>query len=401
MSALSLSFRVLGLGLALLAASLAGGCGRGQGAARVIKLPEVVVTKAIAGQVVDHQDFTGRLSAVKTVSIRARVSGYVKEAPFKEGDLVHEGDTLFVIDDTVYVAALEKAKADVRLYEAQKQLYDAQYARNSRLVATGAVSREDFDTVVAQRGQAIANIAAAKANVKTAQQNLDWTRVTAPFTGRISRRLVDPGNLVKADDTILTTLVTEDPVYVYFDVDERTYMELVDSASFAMNGWLSGTDLPVLMRLAHESDFQRAGTVDFVDNQVNGNTGTIRLRGVFANHKGVLKPGLFARVRLPLGVPYNAVLIPEEALQSDQGRKFVYVINDKNEVVYRRVRLGQAVGGLRVIKEGVAEGERVVVSGMQRVHEGTPVEVRVQAPPQPPESPLGRLVSLQRPRKTR
>jgi RND family efflux transporter MFP subunit len=397
MLALPMPSRSLGLSAAVLLAILAGGCGREEGTGRAVKLPEVVVTKAITGQVIDYQDFTGRLSAVKTVAIRARVSGYVTEVPFKEGDLVRKGDTLFLIDETIYAAALEKAQADVRLYEAQKQLLDAQYARNSRLISSGAVSREDFDIIAAQRGQAVANIAAAKANVKTAQQNLDWTRVTAPFSGRISRRIVDPGNLVKADDTVLTTLVTEDPIYVYFDVDERTYMDLVDSASSGVEGWLSGTEVPVVMRLANEKDFRRAGTVDFVDNQVNATTGTIRLRGVFANHKSALKPGLFARVRLPRSIPYNSVLVPDEALQSDQGRKYVYIVNDKNEVVYRRVKLGQAVMGLRAIKDGVAEGERVVVSGMQRVRPGTQVEVRVQAAPAPPASPLGKLVTFQRP----
>jgi RND family efflux transporter MFP subunit len=385
------------LGAAALAVVLAGGCGHGRQPAREAKLPEVFVTKAITAEVTDYQDFTGRLSALKTVEIRARVSGYVKEAPLKEGDLVREGELLFQIDPTVYEAALEKAEADVQLYEAQKRLLDAQYERNRRLLGA-AVSRDEFDTTVAQRQQAIANIAAAKANVKTAKQNLDWTKVTSPLSGRAGRRLVDPGNLVNADNTVLTTVVTENPVYVYFDVDERTYEDLKDSASPGLGSWLSGLHFPVLMRLANEDQFKHAGTVNFIDNQASPTTGTVRMRGLFQNTSGSLKPGLFARVRLPLGTPHPAVLVADEALLSDQGRKYVFVVNDKDEVVYQKVTIGQAVGGLREIKGGLAEGQRVIVYGMQRVRPGVRVEVRLQAAPARPDSPLGKLLTFHRPR---
>jgi RND family efflux transporter MFP subunit len=388
------------LGLASLAVLVAGGCGHGEPAARQAAPVEVIVTKAIVHEVTDYQDFTGRLSAIPTVDIRARVSGYVTEAPFKEGDLVPEGKVLFKIDDTVYAAALEKAKADVVLYEAQKRLLDAQYERNRGLLRTGAASRDDYDITVAQREQAVANIFAAKANVKTAQQNMDWTQVRAPHAGRISRRFVDPGNLVNADNTILTSLVTENPIYVYFDVDERTYLDLVDAASPGETGWLSSLQFPVLMRLANEDKFTHAGTVDFIDNQVSPTTGTLRMRGEFQNPRGTLKPGLFARVRLPVGPPYQAVLVPDEAIQSDQGRKFVYVLNDKDEVVYQKVKPGQALGALRVIKDGLAKGERVIISGMQRVRPGITVTTDEQAPPRPPASPLGGLLSFHRPSVT-
>jgi RND family efflux transporter MFP subunit len=381
--------------LGVLAAVLAAGCH--DQAPEKKKKVEVIVTTPITDEVTDYQDFTGRLSALKSVDIRARVSGYVKQAPFKEGDVVHQGDLLFEIDETVYAAALEKAEADVALFEAQKRLLDAQYARNRQLVGQGAVSRDDFETTMAQRDQAVANIASSKAMVKTARQNLDWTRVTAPHTGRVSRRLVDPGNLVNADNTILTTLVTEDPMYVYFDVDERTFEDLVGSASPGMHSWLMGLQFPLLMRLANENEFTHAGTVNFIDNQVNPTTGTIRMRGVFPNPQGALKPGMFARVRLPLGSPYRALLVPGEALQSDQGRKYVYVVDADNKVAYRKVTPGQAIGSLRVVKDGLAEGDRVIVSGMQRVRAGAQAdEVRMQPPPPRPESPLGKLLTLDR-----
>jgi RND family efflux transporter MFP subunit len=377
----------------LLAALLFAGCRNGQEAARAPKPIEVVVTRAIKGEVTDYQDFTGRLSAIKMVEIRARVSGYVKEAPFKEGDFVPKGTVLFLIDSTVYAAAMDKALADVALYEAQKRLLDTQYERNRGLVLTKAISRDEFDTTVALRDQAIANIAAAKANVKTARQNLDWTKVTAPEDGRISRRFVDPGNLVVADNTILTTTVSENPIYVYFDVDERTYLDLVEASSAGLTSWMSRSEYPLLMRLANEEEFSHLGTVNFVDNQVNANTGTIRLRGVFPNPTGILKPGLFARVRMPIGGSYKAVLIADEALQSDQGRKYVYVVDAKNEVVYRKVKFGQAVSGLRVIKDGLAEGERVIISGMQRVRPGSHVEVQEQPAAAPPDSPWRRFLT--------
>ncbi len=217
------------------------------------------------------------------------------------------------------------------------------------------------------------------------------------MTGRISRRFVDPGNLIMADQTILTTIVADDPAYVYFDVDERTYLDLIQATAPGVTSSISGLQFPVLMRLANEEQFTHGGAVNFIDNQVSATTGTIRMRGVFANPKGLLKSGLFARIRLPIGNPYQTVLIPDEALMSDQGRKYVYVVNDKNEIVYRKVKLGQAIQDLRVIKEGVSPEERVVVQGMQRVRPGVTVTVKNQDPPARPESPLGKLLSFQRP----
>src|SRR5947207_791485 len=178
------------------------------------------------------------------------------------------------------------------------------------------------------------------------QLYLDYTKVIAPVTGRISRRFVDPGNLITADTTVLTTIVTEDPMYAYFDVDERTYLDLLASVSPGQGAW--GLDLPVMMRLANETEFDRVGTVDFVDNRVIANTGTVRMRGQFKNPSGFLKAGLFTRVRLPLGSPYKAIVIPDEAILSDQERKYVWVVNGKNEVEYRSVKLGQSIRDLRV-----------------------------------------------------
>jgi RND family efflux transporter MFP subunit len=391
-------------GLAVLAAVLAGGCGREQ-PAREARPVEVGATRAITGEVADYQDFTGRLSARKTVEVRARVSGYLAKAllgndsgPIREGDPVRKGDLLFHIDPTVYEAAYEKAVADVAQYVAQKRLLDVQYQRDRSLVGRG-IAQEDLDQTVALRDQAVANIAAARALVKSTKQNLEWTNVRAPLSGRVSRRLVDPGNLVKADDTLLTTIVTEDPIYVYFDVDERTLMDRVAAGASGPAGWLSGPPVPVLVALANKSEFKYAGTVDFVDNQVSGTTGTIRMRAVLPNPRGALKPGLFARVRLPLGPCHPAVLVSDEALQHDQGRQYVYVIDAKNEVVYRKVQTGQAVRGLREIKKGLAAGERVMVSGMLRVREGMEVRAKMRPAPAAPPPPFGGLLAANRNRQ--
>jgi RND family efflux transporter MFP subunit len=379
------------LGLGVLAAVLAAGCGQAQQGAKATKPIEVIVTKPILDEVTDYQDFTGRLTAVKTVEIRARVTGYVKEVPFKEGDLVKEGDLLFQIDARPYKAQLDQDEADLVNKKAVVIQKEALYRRTENLVIKRAASPEDYDIQHGDYKVAKAGVGQAEAKLEASRLNLDWTRVTAPISGRISRRYVDPGNLVNADSTLLTTIVTENPVYAYFDVDERTYLDLLDTVSPGLTTWLSGLQFPVLMRLANEEEFTRAGTVDFIDNQVSATTGTIRMRGVFQNPKGYLKAGLFTRIRLPIGAPYKALLVPDEALQSDQGRKYVYVVNDKNEVAYRKVKFGQALQGLRVIKEGVAAGERVIINGMQRVRPGSHVVVQMQAPPARPHSPLGKL----------
>jgi membrane fusion protein, multidrug efflux system len=386
---------LVGSAAAVLAAVLAAGCNQASAPAQPAKPPEVVVTTPITDDVTDYQDFTGRLEAVKMVEIRARVAGYVMEVPFKEGDRVREGDVLFQIDPREYQAQFEANKARVAQGEAALQLARANYQRFQALFKKnpGAVSQADLDRYQAEEAQGLANLNLAKANLESARLNLEWTKVTAPVTGRVSRRFVDPGNLVVADQTMLTTIVTENPLYAYFDVDERTYLDLVDSHAPGQDSMLEHPHFPVLMRLANQDDFKGVGRVDFIDNRVTATSGTVRMRGVFANPQGTLKAGLFVRVRLPIGKPYEAILVPDEALQSDQGRKYVYVVNGKNEVEYRAVELGQALQGLRVIKKGLAQGERVIVSGMQRVRPKVEVHAKAQDPPKKPDSPLSRLMA--------
>jgi RND family efflux transporter MFP subunit len=380
----------------LLAALFVAGCGQTTRPPRGPKEPEVVVTTPISYEVTDYQDFTGRLTAIKTVEIRARVSGYVNSVNFKEGDMVRKGELLFQVDPRSYVADLNQAKANVKLARADANLQQKIAARAEDLYSRKAISREDYETCVATWEKSRANVRALEEIQARAQLYVDYTRVTSPLDGRISYRNVDPGNLIVADSTLLTTIVTENPQYIYFDVDERTFVELSESASQGTAAWFSRLGFPVLMRLATEDEFTHIGTADFIDNRVNANTGTIRMRAIFQNPKGYLKSGLFARVRLPIGNPYQALLIPDEAVQSDQGRKIIYVVNDKNEVVYRRVQLGHSIQGLRVIKDGLKKGERVIKSGMQRVRQGDQVRPKMEKPPKPPKSSLEKLLAFHR-----
>ncbi|HWY86034.1 MAG TPA: efflux RND transporter periplasmic adaptor subunit [Gemmataceae bacterium] len=365
--------------------------------AKESKNPKVKVTHPLTETVMDFQDFTGRLDAVKTVEIRARVSGYVTEVPFKEGDVVKEGDLLFQIDVRPYKADLNQAEANLKVAEAEQNLQVRNAERARVLLPANAISKEDYETVLAAMEKAAANVGAAKAAKERAELYLTYTRVTAPITGRISRRFVDPGNLINADTTVLTTVVTEDPMFAYFDVDERTYLDLLGSVAPGQHSWYEGLKLPVMMRLANEKEFDKMGVVDFVDNRVIANTGTVRMRGVFGNPAGLLKAGLFVRIRLPIGSAYKAIVIPEEAILSDQERKYVWVVNEKNQVEYRSVKLGQSIQDWRVMrapakgkegKEGLSLGERVIIIGMQRVRAGTQVDAEMETLAAPPEMPL-------------
>jgi len=361
------------------------GCERPAAEPSADELPNVSVSAPVEQNVTDYAEFTGRLAAVDSGEVRADVWGYLEKVNFKEGVIVNKGDVLFELDARPYQALLEQARAKVAQDEAQFAYDEAENQRNLTLVAKGAVTKSDLDKTTAARNVDLANIAADKATVRQRELDLEYTKIRAPVSGRISRYNVTVGNLVQSGDqgggTLLTTIVSVDPIYVYFDVDENTVLRVIrlvreGKAESARNG-----GLPVALALANDEGFPHQGMVNFVDNQLNAKTGTIRLRGVFRNEDQLLAPGLFARVRVPIGRPHSALLVTERALDNDQGQKIVYVVDDKNEVTARSVKVGAKHDGLREISDRLQPGERIVVSGVSQVRPGIKVEPKLVAMP--------------------
>ena len=333
----------------------------------------------VTQDVTDYEDFTGRTEAVATIEIRARVTGYLDKVLFKEGTEVKQGDPLFEIDRRTYQADCDRAEANLLQARAHLNRLQADLRRAASLLPSKSISQEDYDKVAGDCAEAEAAVKVSEAALHSARLNLDFTIVSAPISGRISRQLIDPGNLAKADDTLLTMLVSLDPIYAYFDVDERTMLRIRRLIRSGKVKSAREAEVSVLLGLADEEGFPHEGTINFVDNRVDATTGTLRLRGIVANPKRLFSPGMFLRVRVPIGDPHRAILVSERALGSDQGQKFVYVLNDKNEVTYRRVKVGALEGGLRVIEEGLAMGEKVIVTGLQRIRPGARVDPKMVA----------------------
>jgi len=343
--------------------------------------PEVTVSLPIEKKIQDYEDFSGRIDAIYYVDIRARVSGYLVKVYFKDGSMVKEGEKLYEIDPRPYQADLDKAKGMVEKYEGQKKYLDTQVERYTKLVAKGAASQQELDSFTGQQAENLGSLAAAKAQVVYAALNLNFCTITAPITGQISRTYIQIGNLVNADTTLLTTLVSTDPMYAYFNVEETTYLRI--QGLIAKGVIKRGDKVPVRMGLADDVDrkFPLHGTLDFFNNQIDPLTGTMTVRGIFNNPNGLLKTGLFARVRVPLGPFHSGLLVAEKAIGTDQGQKFVYVVNDQNKVAYRRITVGQLFDELREVLDGIKPGERIIVNGLQRVRPD--VEVKFTVKPMP------------------
>jgi membrane fusion protein, multidrug efflux system len=355
-----------------------GACKRQPPALAATPPPVVMVSHPVEREVRDYYEYTARTAAVATVEVRARVSGYLVKVNFREGAVVNKGDLLFLIDPRPFQAVLDQNKGQVAEWQAKLARAEADVARDQRLLPKGAASQKDLDQAVSDRDEARAAIQSRRAAVDRAALDLEFTQVTAPISGRISRHLIDEGNLVTADSTLLTTLVSIDPMYAYFDADERAVLhvrELIREGK--VQSARDGATVPVLLSLADQTGFPHQGTLNFVDNQVNPQTGTLRLRGVFPNADGALEPGYFARVRLLIGQTHGALLLTERAIDTDQGQKIVYVVNDKNEVLSHPIRVGALHDGLRVIEEGVKPGERVIVNGLLQVRPGITVEPKL------------------------
>lgn len=319
----------------------------------------VDVATVAARRITDWHSYSGRLEAVDRVEIRPQVAGTITAVHFRDGALVGKGDPLFTIDPRPYAAALDQARAGLAATEARAAYTATDLARGERLIADNAIARRDFEEKQNAAREAAANRLAARAAVESARLNLEYTRITAPVAGRVSRAEATVGNVVAAGpgSAPLTTLVSVARLYAAFDVDEQSFLALINGRTGSV---------PVQLGLANEDDYPRHGTVSSVDNRMNTSSGTIRVRAVFDNPDGTLLPGLYARIRLGSSAPRDALLVDERAIGTDQDKRFVLVVDDANRTAYREVTLGAAHGPLRVVDSGLQAGERIVVNGLQR-----------------------------------
>jgi RND family efflux transporter MFP subunit len=364
----------------LLFASLLAGCVEPPALAPP-PVPKVTLSRPLPREVTDYEDFTGRTDAISTVDIRARVTGYLVQVAFKDGDIVKENALLYQIDPRPFQAALDQALGQVERLKAQQKLLAIQVDRYVKLAKKGAASQQDVDQYTAQQAENVGALKAAEAQVDMAQLNLGFTRVAAPITGKIARTLITPGNLVNADATLLTTIKSIDPMYAYFNIEEPTVLRIQKMVREGLIRAKKISEVPIQVGLADDvaHQFPLHGTLDFLNNTIDPQTGTLQVRGVLANPHTpgmppLLTPGLFVRVRLPVGSRHQVLLITERAIGTDQGEKFVYVLDKDNQVVYSRVKLGMLFDGLQAIEEGLKPDDRLIVNGLQRVRPGIKVE---------------------------
>jgi multidrug efflux system membrane fusion protein len=355
--------------LAAIALVVMTACGRAPEVAQAPAAPQVSVAKVLQQPVNEWDEFTGRLEAPETVEVRPRVSGQIDKVAFTEGALVKKGDLLFQIDPRPFQAEVNRLDAQVAQARATAARTENESQRGERLKASNAISAELAETRTTTAQEARAGVAAIQAQLDLARLNLSFTRVTAPISGRVSRADITAGNIVTADQTPLTTLVSTDKVYAYFDADERVFLKYNQLAREGQRGQTS----PVYMGLSNEDGNPHLGAMNFVDNQVNPKTGTIRGRAVFDNTDGRYTPGLYARLKLVGSKTYDAVLIKDEAVGTDLGKKFVLVMDKDNKAAYRTVELGPKLEGLRIVRSGLAKGDSIVVNGLQRVRPGSTV----------------------------
>ncbi len=334
--------------------------------------PTVTVAKPLVATVTDHQEFTGRFQAVEYVSIEARVSGYLESVHFVDGQMVQAGDLLYTIDRRPFEADLAGARAELARAQSQLELAQLDLARAEELLPEGAISRETRDNRAATRDVAAADVAAAQAAVRTAELNLSFTEIKAPIDGQISSTRVDVGNLISGGagtTTVLTTIVSENPIYFYYDISESTYLDFVRLRSSG-NTAVAET---VKLHLLGESDFNRTGKLDFIDNAFSQGTGTIRMRASFDNTDGLLVPGLFGTLQMVSSQPYQALLVPDAAVVSDQSSKLLMTVDADGKVKPVPVTLGGMQGGLRVVKSGITADTLVITEGLLMVRPGAPV----------------------------
>jgi multidrug efflux system membrane fusion protein len=336
----------------------------------------VTVSQPLQHDVIRWDQFSGYLSSPKTVTVSARVSGLIEEAPFQEGAIVHAGDLLFRIDPRPFQADLDNKKAAVAQARAMAEKTKADFARSTELLKAEVIARSDYDNTKASYGEAAASLNAADAALETSRLNLEWTDVRAPISGRISRMNVTVGNLVNGGSgqmTALTTIVSIDPLYSYINVPESAALRYQQLALKENKSSVAGANVACSLQLENETNFPHQGVIDFVDNQVDVNTGTQQIRCVFPNPTTIMTPGLFAVTRIPASDHYQALLIPDAAVNTDQDERYLLIVGANNVVQQRPVKLGALFGTLRSITDGLKPGERVIVNGMQSAQSGAKV----------------------------
>lgn len=343
--------------------------------------PKVTTAKPVVREIVETDMYTGRFDPVEIVDVRARVTGYLEKVNFVDGATVKKGDLLFVIDRRPYKAALDQAKAALTSAQAGLTFSQTDLERAQTLSRSGNISEQVTDQRRQASQTAQANVDSADAQLRQAQLNYDFTEVRAPISGRISQRLVTEGNIVITDQTQLTTIVSLDPIYFGFTVDERSFLKYQGSLGIGMGQTQKGKGVPILIALTNEAKPTRKGTLDFVDNRVDNATGTVLLRATVENPDGFIKPGLFGIVSLPATKPFQGILLPDEAISANQDKRIVYIVADDGSVSTRDVKLGPKVDGYRVVREGLKGDENVVVNGLSRVRPGAKVTAEASTLP--------------------
>ena len=337
--------------------------------------PQVSVAQVVHERITEWDEFTGRLQAPQTVQLIPRVSGYIEEVHFNEGALVDKGDLLVQIDPKPFATEVARLKAELQSAQSAAVQAEKEYRRAEKLSSQRAISDELLDSRLARKQQTAATVASVEAALERAELDLSYTRITAPISGRVSYAQVTAGNFVSAGQSQITSLVSTEKMYAYFDVDEQSYLKYARLAETGKRAdTRDSTSNPVYMALANDSNYQHVGRVDFVDNRIDAQTGTIRVRASFPNDDNDLLPGLFARIRLVGSDSYEGILIDEKAVGTDLNNKFVLVVNSNNELEYRAIELGEKVNGLRIVTEGLTPKDKIVVNGLQRVRANMKVD---------------------------